>query len=112
MDARNVNFDLEDEGSIEDYLRMITDKLSDRRIRIAYLKIIQSIIDEMCIPPNLKTKEAPVSTTRFCKGPRDTHAIVVYIVSQLEATQDKDIIWDLDTRQYFSVYIEAGFSGN
>ena len=41
----------------------------------------------------------------------DTCISSVYF-SYLKATPNKEIIWDLDARLYFSVYIEAGFYGN
>eukprot|EP00957_Ditylum_brightwellii_P188913 14380287-Ditylum_brightwellii.AAC.1 len=56
MVLRNVNVDLEVKESIEDYLGMTIEKLSNEGIRIAQPKIIQSIIDEVYIPPNLKTQ--------------------------------------------------------
>ena len=64
-DLRDANFDIEDKGDIEDYLGMTIEKLSDGKIRITQPQIIQSIIDEVYIPPNLKGKGAPATATRL-----------------------------------------------
>eukprot|EP00957_Ditylum_brightwellii_P116614 8895490-Ditylum_brightwellii.AAC.1 len=62
-DLRSANFDIEDKGNVEDYLGMTIEKLSDRRIRITQPQIIQSIINEVYIPPNLKEKGVPASAS-------------------------------------------------
>mgnify|MGYP003341565099 CR=1 FL=1 len=64
-DLRDANFDIEDKGDIEDYLGMTIEKLSDGKIRITQPQIIQSITDEVYIPPNLKGKGAPATATRL-----------------------------------------------
>eukprot|EP00957_Ditylum_brightwellii_P040718 3082289-Ditylum_brightwellii.AAC.1 len=95
-DLRNVNFDSEDKGDIEDYLGMTIEKLSDGRIRITQPHIIQSIIDEM----------SDMETNLSGEGPEKMLVCNSY-KRQLPPT--RKIIWDLDTRPYFSVYSEAGF---
>eukprot|EP00957_Ditylum_brightwellii_P212227 15367107-Ditylum_brightwellii.AAC.3 len=64
-DLTNDDFYIEDKGDIEDYLGMTIEKLSDGRIRIAQLQIIQLIIDEVCILPGLKEKGSLASATRL-----------------------------------------------
>eukprot|EP00957_Ditylum_brightwellii_P003080 235159-Ditylum_brightwellii.AAC.1 len=44
---------------------MTIEKLSDGRIRITQPQIIESKIDEVYIPPNLKEKGVPASATRL-----------------------------------------------
>eukprot|EP00957_Ditylum_brightwellii_P044644 3384721-Ditylum_brightwellii.AAC.1 len=57
--------DLDDKGDIDDYLGMPIEKSSDGRIRITQPQIIQSIIDEVFIPHNLKERGAPASASRL-----------------------------------------------
>eukprot|EP00957_Ditylum_brightwellii_P206933 15350645-Ditylum_brightwellii.AAC.2 len=117
MDLKNLNFDIKDKGNIEYYLGMKVEKFSGGSIKNTQPQIIQSTLDEVYIPPNLKINRALASSSRlliqdmdtlegdnsfathqcarFCEDLRESHAAVVeHIAHYLMATKDKGIILD------------------
>eukprot|EP00957_Ditylum_brightwellii_P212238 15367123-Ditylum_brightwellii.AAC.2 len=82
-DLKNAKFDIEHKGKVEVYLETTIMRLPGGRIVITQSQIIQSMIDEVPLPSNLKNEGSPVSTiklfTRYTdvlkKGSEETLAV-------------------------------------
>jgi len=64
-DLKDAGYNLEDQGSIEDYLGINFEWLDDGRLKLLQPLLIQQILDDVRIPRTAKTRSVPAASSKI-----------------------------------------------
>eukprot|EP00957_Ditylum_brightwellii_P005296 403812-Ditylum_brightwellii.AAC.1 len=64
-DLQGRSFKIEEKGTITDYLGINFEWLPDGRLKMSQQHLIQQIIDEVGLAPNLKPQQTPAPSSRI-----------------------------------------------